>query len=276
MAGGRKRGANPDLSIIIVSWNVRRLLEECLKSLYDSINGLTFEVFVVDNASSDQSVEMVRSKFRDVCLIANSENVGFGRANNQALEMSRGKYVLFLNPDALVLKGCVEELVDFLERHPTVGMVGPELVNGRNKLLFNWSRLSLRGITEFVVERLVSTLTRTHPVVLFKASRAVKWLTGACWMVRRELIDQVGSFDENLFMYGEEPDFCYRVRKAGWKIYFLRHVCITHYKGQSAKQVGSSLPRFFASMFYVVKKRLAALNVTLRPRSYNLARKPQR
>ncbi len=124
MAGGRKRGANPDLSIIIVSWNVRRLLEECLKSLYDSINGLTFEVFVVDNASSDQSVEMVRSKFRDVCLIANSENVGFGRANNQALEMSRGKYVLFLNPDALVLKGCVEELVDFLERHPTVGMSG--------------------------------------------------------------------------------------------------------------------------------------------------------
>ena len=129
-----KEVTKPDLSVIIVSWNVRQLLKDCLTSLYDSINGLTYEVLVVDNASSDSSAEMVQAEFQDVKLIANLENVGFGRANNQALEMCQGRYVLFLNPDTLVSEGSIEELVRFLEHHPTVGMVGPELVDGRNRL----------------------------------------------------------------------------------------------------------------------------------------------
>jgi len=266
-----KEVTKPDLSVIIVSWNVRQLLKDCLTSLYDSINGLTYEVLVVDNASSDSSAEMVQAEFQDVKLIANLENVGFGRANNQALEMCQGRYVLFLNPDTLVSEGSIEELVRFLEHHPTVGMVGPELVDGRNRLQFNWSRLSSRGVAEFMIERLISMLGRTHPVILFKQPRAAKWLTGACWLVRRDLINKTGPFDENLFMYGEEPDFCHRVRKAGWEIYFLRHVHIVHYKGQSANQVGSSIPQFLASMIYVAKKRLGTSNVALRERLYDLA-----
>lgn len=245
-----------DLSIVIISWNVRQLLKDCLTSLYDSINDLTFEVFVVDNASSDGSTEMVQVEFPDVQLIANQENVGFGRANNRALEMCRGKYVLFLNPDSLVSEGDIEELARFLEHHPTAGMVGPELVDGRNRLLFNWSRLSFRGVAEFMIEGLISMLSRAHPVILFKQPRAVKWLTGACWLVRRDVIGKSGPFDENLFMYGEEPDFCHRVRKSGMEIYFLRHVRVVHYKGQSIKQVGKVIPRFVPSIIYVAKKRL--------------------
>ncbi len=244
----------PDLSIIIVSWNVRQLLRHCLTSLYDSIGGLTFEVFVVDNASSDGSVEMVRAEFKDVELIANRENAGFGKANNQALEKCQGRYILFLNPDTLAPEESVEEMVRFLDHHPSVGMVGPELPNGRGQLLFNWSRVSLRGIGEFIVEGLVSMVSRTHPVILFDQPRAVKWLTGACWLVRRKAVTSTGPFDENLFLYGEEPDFCYRLRKTAWEIYFLRNVHIVHYKGQSVKQVRKATPKFLKSFTYVVQK----------------------
>lgn len=164
MSQKQKPDATPDLSIVIVSWNVRELLKDCLRSLRNFINGLTFEVCVVDNASNDGSTDMVRKESPDVRLIANSDNVGFGRANNQALQMCQGRYI---------------------------------------RLLFNWSRLSFRGVAEFVVEGLASTLSRARPVILFGQPYAVKWLTGACWLVRRDVIDEAGPFDENLFMYGE-------------------------------------------------------------------------
>jgi len=244
----------PDLSIIIVSWNVRQLLRHCLSSLYDSIEDLAFEVFVVDNASSDGSVEMVHTEFEDVELMANRENVGFGKANNQALERCRGRYVLFLNPDTLVPEESIEEMVKFLDHHPSVGMVGPELPDGRGRLLFNWSRLSLRGIAEFTVESLVSMVSRTRPVILFDQPRTVRWLTGACWLVRRNAINSAGPFDENLFLYGEEPDFCYRLRKANWEICFVRNVRVIHHKGQSVKQVGKTIPMFLKSFTYVMHK----------------------
>jgi GT2 family glycosyltransferase len=246
----------PDLSIIIVSWNVRELLRDCLSSLYDSIGSRTFEILVVDNASSDGSAEMVRAEFGDVKLIANRENVGFGRANNQALERCQGEYVLFLNPDTLAPKRSLEEMTSFLDRHPTVGMVGPELPDGRGQLRFNWSRLSFRGVATFIVEGLAAVVCRTRPVIFFKRPCAVRWLAGACWMVRKKVIDRIGPFDEKLFLYGEEPDFCHRLRKAGWRIYFLRHVHITHYKGQSVKQVGRSFPAFLKSMTYVIAKTI--------------------
>jgi GT2 family glycosyltransferase len=270
MSQQQKTDAPPDLSIIIVSWNVRELLKDCLRSLRNSIDSLSFEVYVVDNDSSDGSADMVRREFPDVSLIANSDNLGFGKANNQALKMCRSRYILFLNPDTFVSEGSIEEMVRFLDRHPGVGMVGPELTDGRGKLLFNWGRLSFRGVAEFVVEGLASTLSRARPVILFEQPYAVKWLTGACWLVRRDVINQAGPFDENLFMYGEEPDFCYRVRNAGWEIYFLRHVRIVHYKGQSAKQVGSSLPQFLTSMAYVTRKRFGLSSVPSRRRLLNL------
>lgn len=243
-----------DLSIVIVSWNVETLLRECLRSLYKSIKSVCFEVLVVDNASMDGTVEMVQTEYCDIKLVANDENVGFGSANNQALAMCQGKYVLFLNPDTLVPEGSIDDMVDFLDRHPCVGMVGPELPNGAGRLLFNWSRLSFRGVAEFVIETLASIVCRARPTVLFGVPRRVRWLTGACWLVRQSVIEQIGPFDEDLFMYGEEPDFCYRVRKAGWEIWFLRQIQIVHYKGQSVKQVGRILARFLPSICRVIQK----------------------
>lgn len=247
---------HPDLSVIIVSWNVRPLLRECLRSLHDAITRYTFEVFVVDNASHDGSPEMVRTEFPQVVLIANRENVGFGRANNQAWEKCKGRLVLFLNPDTLIPKGSIDEMIRFIDANPHVGMVGPELPDGEGRLRFNWSRLSLRGVGEFLIESIATLLSRRRPPVIFAKPRTVKWLTGACWLVRREVVEQIGAFDENLFMYGEEPDFCFRLRKAGWKICFLRHVHIVHYKGQSTKQVRKMLAWFFKSMAYVIGKNI--------------------
>lgn len=270
MSQQQETDATPDLSIVIVSWNVRELLKDCLRSLRDSINDPTSEVFVVDNDSSDGSADMVRREFPDIRLIANSDNVGFGRANNQALKICRSRRIPFLNPDMLVPEGSIEEMVRFLDRHPGVGMVGPELSDSRGRLLFSWSRLSFRGVAEFVVECLTSTLSRARPVILFEQPYAVKWLMGACWLVRRDVINQTSPFDENLFMYGEAPDFCYRVRNAGWDIYSLRHVRIVHYKGQSAKQIGSSLPQFLTSMIYVTGKRLGLSGVASCRQLYDL------
>lgn len=142
-------------------------------------------------------------------------------------------------------------------------------MDGRGKLLLNWSRVSVIGAAESVVESLIPVLCRTRYVVLFKRPRAVRWLTGACWLARRTIIKETGPFDENLFMYGQEPDFCHRIRSAGWEIYFLRHICIVHCKGQSAKQVGSSIPQFLRSMAYVIKKRLGLSDITVRERLYD-------
>jgi N-acetylglucosaminyl-diphospho-decaprenol L-rhamnosyltransferase len=245
---------NTQVSIIITSWNVRHLLRGCLQSLRGALQRLTHEVFVVDNASADGSADMVRTEFPEVTLIANSENVGFGRANNQALARCRGAYVLFLNPDTIVPEESVEAMIHFLDRRPGAAMVGPELPNGQGKLLFNWSRLSPRGIAEHLFETLVSSACRSCPAVHLKKPRRVQWLTGACWLVRRDVFERIGRFDEHLFLYGEEPDVCHRLRKADWEVWFLREVQVIHFKGQSIQQLGSAFPLFLKSICYVIAK----------------------
>jgi GT2 family glycosyltransferase len=226
-----------DLSVVIVSWNVKTLLRGCLASLGQAIGHLSSEVFVVDNASTDGSVEMVRTEFNDVHLIENLQNLGFGKANNIALEKCRGEYVLFLNPDTVVPDKTVRELTLCLDDHPSVGMVGPEILAGNGRLLFNVGRLSLRGVAEYLFESFFSMLRRNNTLTLFKQPREVKCLSGVCWLVRKQVFDEIGTFDENLFLYGEETDFCYRLRVAGWQIYLLRHVHIFHEKGQSVRQI---------------------------------------
>ena len=139
-----------DLSVVIVSWNVRDLLKTCLQSIYDTAQGLRFEIFVVDNASHDGSPQMVARCFPDVNVIANEDNRGFGPANNQALRRAAGRYALMLNPDTTVPPGVIAGMIDFMDRHPQAGMVGPELVLGDGRLQLNWVRFSLDHFFEFL------------------------------------------------------------------------------------------------------------------------------
>jgi GT2 family glycosyltransferase len=251
--------AELDLSVIIVSWNVKNFLRACLQSIYDTIQGLHFEVFVVDNASHDGSPQMMTQEFPGVQLIANKQNVGFGSANNQALRLANGRYVLLINPDTVVPAGAIKKMIDFMEQHARAGLVGPELVNENGQLLTNWVRWSPRHLAEFLVERIASLMSG-QTRILFPQPRRVRILTGACWMTRYESMAGIGFYDEDFFMYAEEPDICTRMHSAGWEIWLLRDIVVTHYKGQSVRERpwGWHLPLFARNMALWLKKRWQA------------------
>lgn len=250
------RNKDIDLSIVIVSWNVRKLLEACLLSIFEATRGLRIEIFVVDNASRDGSPEIIARQFPDINLIENSTNVGFGTANNQALRLCQGEFVLLINPDTVVPKDAIFGMVKFLKDHPQAGLVGPEQRDGDGKLhLMNCVHLSPREMTEYLIERLASIpRKRTH--ILFSRPRKVPILNGGCWMVRNKAFSEIGLFDEDLFLYGEEPDVCHRMSQAGWEIWFLRDIEIVHYRRQSINQRGFQfeLLYFLRSMFIWLTK----------------------
>mgnify|MGYP000436249468 CR=1 FL=1 len=234
-----------DLSIVIVSWNTRKLLEACLRSVYAETRGLTFEVFVVDNASVDGSPEMVERAFPQVRLIRNAANVGFARASNQALRLSRGRYVLLLNPDTVILDQALVRMVHFMDQHPDIGALGPKILTAEGEVdlrcarrfpsllseLLELTRLSAR----FPHNRLFGNYLMSYWD--HNDSREVEVLMGACLLVRREAMEQVGLLDENFYMYGEDVDWCYRLRKAGWRVWYDSQDYIIHLGSQSTKLV---------------------------------------
>lgn len=238
-----------DLSIVIVSWNTRDLLKDCLNSIYYYTKGITFEVFVVDNASSDRSADMVRQLFPDVSVISNQTNAGFAKANNQAIRISKGRYVSLLNPDTLLIEDVFSPLIKYADTKEEIGAIGPKILSRDGKridkgcarrlpnLYFEFCRLSgLSG--RFSKTRIFGsecTYTLHHTV-----SRYVDGLSGSCMVVRRSTIDGVGLMDENQFMYGDDIDWCMRFLNAGWKIFYYADVSIIHYGGESAKQANLS------------------------------------
>ena len=228
------------LSIVIVSWNVRELLAACLASLPRGP-----QVIVVDNASSDGSAEMVRQQFPDVLLLANRENRGFTGGNNDGLKLAAGQLILFLNPDTVVDSDALPLLVDYLESHPTVGVVGPQLRYGDGRL--QSSRRRFPSLSTALMESTplawhwppaLNSWAKRYRMEDQPAVRAqeVDWLVGAALLTRREVLDGVGPFDEAYFMYSEELDWQRRVQAAGWKIVYLPDAVITHYEGKSSEQ----------------------------------------
>lgn len=244
-----------DLSIVIVNWNVRQLLKRCLRSIFDSIGtadagqgppatGIRFEVIVVDNASSDGSVTMVREDFPQVRLIANESNLGFTRGNNQAIACSRGRYVLLLNPDTVVVRGALTTMVRYMDAHPRVGGLGPQLLNPDGSVQSSRRRfptMATAFLESTIFQRWVpcnSILRRFY--VLDRSdeeTQEVDWVVGACLLMRREAIDQVGPLDEDYFMYSEELDWCYRLKERGWKVVYLPTAQVIHHEGKSSEQV---------------------------------------
>lgn len=238
--------ARPDLSIIIVSWNVRDLLRACLCSLTTAPCALTPELIVVDNASVDGSAEMVAAEFPQARVVANATNRGFTAANNQGLALAHGRYVLFLNPDTEVVGDALATMVAYMDAHPEVGALGPQLRYGDGSLQSSRRRFPTLATALFEstplawhwppgrnpwAQRYYMTDTpddQTQPV---------DWVVGAALLVRRAVLDQVGGFDEGYFMYSEELDLCRRIKAAGWEIHYFPHARIIHHEGKSSEQV---------------------------------------
>ena len=233
-----------DLSIIIVSWNVKDLLQRCLDSIFrHPASSIQFEVFIVDNASSDGSAGMVRERFPQVHLIENEENFGFAAANNQAIRRSRGRYILLLNPDTVVCDDALGTLMRFLDENPKVGAVGPKLVYPDGRLqhsAFAFPTLPMAFFDFFPIHhRLInSRLNGRYPRRLYESGKPfpIDHPLGACLMVKREAIEQVGLLDEGFFIYCEEIDWCMRIKKAGWQIYCVPQAEVVHYVAQSTQQ----------------------------------------
>jgi N-acetylglucosaminyl-diphospho-decaprenol L-rhamnosyltransferase len=232
------------LSIIIVSWNTSRLLENCLHSILANPPMLPFEIWVVDNASTDDSPRMVREKFPRVHLIENRENVGFARANNQAMQQCAGKYVLLLNPDTLVASGALQALVDFLAENSDAGAAGGRLRNPDGSL-------QISSHPQPTLSREFWRMFHLDVLAPYAAYPLTKWetdepqevdiLMGACLVLRKECLNEVGLLDEDYFMYSEEVDLCHRILSAGWRLYWVPGAEVVHFGGQSSQQAPTEM-----------------------------------
>lgn len=232
------------LSVIIVNYNVQYFLEQCLMSVEKALVGIDAEVFVVDNVSKDDSVEMVRNKFPQVVLIANQENVGFSRANNQAMRLAKGEYVLLLNPDTLVEEDTFKKCIQWMDEHPQGGGLGVRMVDGSGKFLPESKRGIPFPMTSFYkisgLYRLFPHSSSINHYYLGNLSEMenneVEILSGAYMFMRKKALDEVGLLDEDFFMYGEDIDLSWRILKGGYKNYYLADTRIIHYKGESTKK----------------------------------------
>lgn len=267
-----------DVSAIIVNWNTKDKLNDCLNSIYRQASELTYEVIVVDNASCDDSAEMVKREFPEAILLQNDENRGFAAANNVGMAVAQGRYILLLNSDTTVLDNAIGQVVSFADLHPESAVVGCKVLNSDGTL----------QRTCFMFPSLLNMLlSSTYLYKLFPRSkffgreqmtwwdrddvREVDVVTGCFMLVRREAIEQIGLLDERFFMYGEETDWCYRFKQAGWKAIFTPAAEIIHLGGQSSKQIRAkmlvqlrlSILHFISKHYGWLSHKIASLLVVL-------------
>jgi GT2 family glycosyltransferase len=249
------------VSIIIVNWNTRELLRQCLQSVYDETT-VPFEVFVVDNASSDGSADMVRQNFPQVHLIANDQNRGFAAANNQAIPLARGEYILLLNPDTKVLDHAIDKMVNYMDGHPEVGACASKLLNGDGTL-----QKSVGNFYSFwrtlLENRLIPMLFPNSKVLSKKlvafwdhsTVREIDWARGAVLMVRKSIVEKIGLLDEQFYIYGEEVDWCWRIKETGAKIVYIPDAVIIHYgKAASSQRHVEMFIQNYKSFYIFLKK----------------------
>jgi GT2 family glycosyltransferase len=251
-----------DVSIVVVAWNVKRLLSECLQSVYSETTGLEFEIIYVDNGSSDGSVQMVRDRFPRVIVIENPDNKGFIRANNQAIEIARGRYVLLLNSDTIILQNAIAKVVEFADQHTDAAVVGCRVLNPDHTLQGNCFRFY--STLNMLFDALLLSRTfpnsrlfgrKTYGGWAYDSAREVDVVVGCFSLVRKEAITQVGMMDETFFVYGDDIDWCWRFAKAGWKIWFTPVAEIIHYGGQTTRQAPSTFTlQLFGAYLLNVRK----------------------
>ncbi len=257
-----------DLSIVVVNWNTRELLRRCLDSLPAATEGLSAETIVVDNNSTDGSAAMVRAHYPQVHLVENGENAGFVRATNQGITLSRGRYVLLLNSDTVAPPGSLARMVAFMEDHPDAGAAGPKLVNPDGSFQASYARfptLLSESLSAFGLNRRLYGPYHPSPSPRPDDRPApVDWVPGASLLLRRMALEAVGPLDEGFWMYSEDTDLCYRIHRAGWKVYYLPDVEIVHFGGASSKQCRpESVGRLYRSKMRFFRKHYGFLPALL-------------
>ncbi|MCL5283199.1 MAG: glycosyltransferase family 2 protein [Armatimonadetes bacterium] len=263
-----------DLSVVVLNWNAGEDLRRCLQSLTPLPSEIEMEVLVVDNASSDSSRAMVANEFPGARLIVNKTNLGFCAGNNAALPYVMGRWVLFLNPDTVVHLGALAAMVQYGDAHSEVGIIGPKLLNPDGSLQY-----SCRQFPDLAAGFFRKTpLGRLYPKNRYAANyimsdwdhcstREVDWLSGAAMITRKSLLDEIGAFDEDYYMFCEDVDLCYRAWKSGWKVVYLPEAVITHRIGRSTDQVPvRSTYLFHRSMYLFYRKHYRSkIPIAVRP-----------
>ena len=251
-----------ELSIITVNYKSADHLIECLRSIKENLKNLEYEIIVIDNASGDRSVGKIQAAFSDIVLIENKTNLGFAKANNQGIRRSRGRYILLLNNDTVVLPNAVEAMVGVLKRSADIGIVGCRLLNPDKT-----PQQSFGSAAGFIGDLLQSTFSNTlfanssNPIVekilarLHRSGKKVGWVCGACMLCRRDSLEETGLLDENFFMYKEDMDLCISFRKKNWGIYYTPDAPIIHHLGASvfAKPFETAI-EYRKSQLYFYKK----------------------
>ena len=268
-----------DLTISIVSYDTEDLLKACLNSIYQNTEEINYEVIVVDNNSTDGSVDMIKEEFPQVKLIRNKENLGFAKANNQAIKKSKGRYILLLNSDTVVIPDAIRKMINFMDTHPEAGVVGCTKLNPDLSIqpsatvlpniwivLFRFFRLKQllpspeqrRFVGKFfgpILGKTMSSYLGWYSDNKIKEARSVDFVTGACFLIRRETVGDVGLLDENFFMYLEDADWCLRIKWKGWQIYTHPDARIIHYGGENLRSALGvfSLERCKSRYYYFEK-----------------------
>ena len=247
------------LSVVIVNYNVRLLLEECIKSVEKALDGIEGDIFVIDNNSSDGSVEYIRERFPKVHIIANKENLGFSRANNQAIRMTDAEYILLLNPDTVVYENTLRGCLDFMDANPEAGGVGVRMLTREGKV----APESRRAVpTPWVAFLKMLGFTRRYYMshLPWDKPGRIEVVSGAFCMLRHKALDQIGLLDEDFFMYGEDIDLSYRLLKGGWQNWYLPYDII-HYKGESTQKSSFRYVHvFYQAMLIFFRKHYSHLS----------------
>ncbi|RYG42838.1 MAG: glycosyltransferase family 2 protein, partial [Chitinophagaceae bacterium] len=252
-----------DLSVIIVNYNVKYFLEQCLYSVRKALIPIQAEIIVVDNKSTDNSPEYLQPRFPEAIFISNETNVGFGQACNQGLKQASGKYILFLNPDTILPEDCLKKSIDFLAARPEAGALGIKMIDGSGNFLRESKRSFPSPLTSFYklagLARLFprsSLFARYHLGHLDEnKDHAVDVLAGAFMLIKKEVLNKTGAFDETFFMYGEDVDLSYRIQKSGYLNYYFSGSSIIHFKGESTKRGSMNYVRmFYNAMSIFVRK----------------------
>jgi GT2 family glycosyltransferase len=257
------------LSIIIVNYNVKHFLNQCIKSIENARKNIDLEIIVVDNNSIDDSVEMLKNVFPSIKLILNKKNVGFSKANNQAIKQAKGKYILLLNPDTIIQENTLTETINYFDNNINIGAIGVKMIDGNGKFLPESKRsLPTPSSAFYKIFGLSKIFPKSKKFSQYHLSyldpdkiNEIDVISGAFFMTKKEILDQIGMLDERFFMYGEDIDLSYRIQKIGYKNIYFPKTSIIHYKGESTKKTSVNyILMFYNAMMIFVKKHYSNKN----------------